>query len=113
MGDELSQPPKQLIKLGERIRPRFSAVDSHGNVVIGELWGDNSNVISRIAGSKVVKLPGLSEDKVFHQGIAGLAVDKNNNVYVVRWLRTEKTENSDVELSYVLNVLDENTYIQT
>ena len=60
-------------------------------------------MISRTAESKVVKLPDSGEGKV----IAGLAVDKNNNVYVVRWLTT-RTENSDVECyCYVLNVLDE------
>jgi hypothetical protein len=40
------------------------------------------------------------------ENIAGLAVDKNNNVYVVRWVRTS-TGNGSV-LSYVLTVLDEN-----
>jgi hypothetical protein len=119
MGDELGQPPKQLI-LDDAIFPRLSAVDSHGNVVVGEFGGDNIGlvvgacvsagnitVISRTAAeSKVVKLPDPSEGKVIEQGIVGVVVDKNNNVYVVRWVKTH-TENSDVE-SYVLNVLDEN-----
>jgi hypothetical protein len=107
MGDELSQSPKQLI-LDYKIYPRLSAVDSHGNVVLGEFVGDNNiKVISRTtAENKLVKLSDPGEGKVFDQGIAGLAVDKNNNVYVVRWLK-KRTENSDVE-SYVLNVLDEN-----
>jgi hypothetical protein len=101
MGDELSEPPQQLI-LDDAIFPRLSAVDSYGNVVVGLRC--NIKVISRTAESKVVKLPDSGEGKV----IAGLAVDKNNNVYVVRWLTT-RTENSDVECyCYVLNVLDEN-----
>ena len=91
-GDELSEPPRQLI-LDEPIYPTLSAVDSHGNVVVGLRC--NIKVISRTAESKVVKLPDSGEGKV----IAGLAVDKNNNVYVVRWLTTR---------CYVLNVLDEN-----
>ena len=100
-GDELSEPPQQLI-LDEPIYPTLSAVDSHGNVVVGLRC--NIKVISRTAESKVVKLPDSGEGKV----IAGLAVDKNNNVYVVRWLTT-RTENSDVECCcYVLKVLDEN-----
>ena len=119
MNDELGQPPKQLI-LDDAIFPRLSAVDSHGNVVVGELGGaniglvvgacvsaGNITVISKTAAeSKVVKLPDPSEGKPIEQGIVGLAVDKNNNVYVVRWVKT-RTENSDVK-SYVLNVLDEN-----
>ena len=83
-------------------------MDSHGNVVLGNFVGNNNiKVISRTtAENKLVKLPDPGEGKVFDQGIAGLAVDKNNNVYVVRWLKI-RTENSDVE-SYVLNVLDKN-----
>jgi outer membrane protein assembly factor BamB len=54
----------------------------------------------------VVKLPEISEGKVITQHIAALAVDKNNKVYVVRWLRT-RTENGDVE-NYMLDALDEN-----
>jgi hypothetical protein len=106
MGDELGQPPKQLI-LDERIYPPVSAVDSHGNLIFREGWKGNIKVISRTAAeSKVVKLPDSGEGKVIDQGIAGLAVNKNNNVYVVRWVKT-RTENSDVKC-YVLNVLDEN-----
>ena len=109
MGDELGQPPKQLI-LDEVICPRLSAVDSHGNVVVGESRECNIKVISRTAETKVVKLPDSGEVKGFYQlaqGIAGLAVDKTNNVYVLRWLKTRTNKGDDVE-SYVLNVLDEN-----
>jgi hypothetical protein len=105
MGNELGQPSQQLILIGAGIYPTLSAVDSHGNVVVG-LKG-NIKVISRTAAeSKVIKLLDPGEGKVIDQSIAGFAVDKNNNVYVIRWLKT-RTENSDVE-SYVLNVLDEN-----
>ncbi|CAB4029062.1 Hypothetical predicted protein [Paramuricea clavata] len=106
MGNELGQAPKRLI-LDDAIRPRLSAVDSHGNVVVGECGKCNINVIQRTGETKVVhELPDCGEGKVIDQGIVGLAVDKNNNVYVVRWVKTH-TENCDVEC-YVLNVLDEN-----
>jgi hypothetical protein len=42
--------------------------------------------------------------------ISGLAVDKNNNIYVVRLLQT-RTENGDLE-GYVLTVLDEDYNVQ-
>ena len=54
----------------------------------------------------MVNLPEPNEGKVITQYIRGLAVDKNNNVYVVRRLKTS-TEIGEVE-SIVLDVLDEN-----
>ncbi|CAB4035157.1 Hypothetical predicted protein [Paramuricea clavata] len=104
-GDELGQPPQQLIP-SARIYPTLSAVDSHGNVVVLLEPAGLLRVISRTTESKVVKLPDSGEGKVIDQSLAELAFDKNNNAYIVRWLKT-RTENSDVE-RYVLSVLDEN-----
>jgi hypothetical protein len=52
----------------------------------------------------MIKLPDTREGEVIEQYIKGLAVDNNNNVYVVVWLttRTKNVTNS------VLHVLDEN-----
>ena len=106
MGDELNQLPNRLI-LDEDIIPAYSAVNSHGDVIVVGKYPDNIQIISYTGESKVVNLPAAArEGKVIEQFIAGRAVDKNNNVYVVTWLRT-LTENSNVG-SYVLDVLDEN-----
>jgi hypothetical protein len=109
MGDELTleltQFPNRLI-LDEDIIPDYSAVNSHGDVIVGIHPHDNIKIISKTGESKVVKLPEPSEGEVIKQYIRGVAVDKNNNVYVVRWRKT-RTKNGDVK-SYVLDVLDEN-----
>ena len=102
-GDELTQLPNGLIH-DEDIIPGYSAVNSHGDIVVGKK-PDNIMIISKAGESKVVNLPEPSECKVIKQHIAGLAVDKNNNVYVVRKFQT-RTENGDVE-SFVVDVLDE------
>ena len=104
IGDELTQLPNGLI-LNEEMDPRNSAVNSHGDVIVGE-QPDNIKIINKTGESKVVELHEASQVKVIVENIAGLAVDKNNNVYVVRWVRTS-TGNGSV-LSYVLTVLDEN-----
>ena len=67
--------------------PAYSAVNSHGDVVVGNL-PDNIKIIPKTGKSKVVNLPEPNEGKVITQDIRGLAVDKNNNVYVVRRLKT-------------------------
>ena len=109
MGDDLTQLPNGLI-VDEDIIPGNTAVNSHGDVVVGK-HPDNINIVSKTGESKVViTLPEPSEGEVVEQHIAGLVVDKNNNVYVVRRLET-RTENGDVE-SFVLDVLDENCNVK-
>ncbi|CAB4022387.1 uncharacterized protein LOC110247776 [Paramuricea clavata] len=103
-GDELAQLPNGMIH-DEDIIPGHSAVNSHGDIVVGKK-PYNIKIIAKTGESKVVNLPEPSECKVIKQHIAGLAVDKNNKVYVVRKFQT-RTENGDVE-SFVLDVLDEN-----
>ncbi|CAB4018735.1 Hypothetical predicted protein [Paramuricea clavata] len=106
MGDELTQHPNRLILDGDYIlMPAYSAVNGHGDVIVRNN-PDNIKIISKTGKSKVVKLPEPSEGRVITQDIRGLAVDKNNNVYVVRRLKTS-TEIGEVE-SIVLDVLDEN-----
>ena len=105
MGDELTQLPNGLI-LDEIINPYCSAVNSHGDVIVG-VGKRSIKIMNKTGESKVVKLPEpMSEGKVIDQYVRGLAVDKNNNAYMVRYLET-RTENCDVK-SYVLDVLDEN-----
>ena len=52
------------------------------------------------------RLPEPSEDKFIDRGIAGLAVDNSNNVYVIKRLQI-RTGNGDAKRC-VLNVLDDN-----
>jgi hypothetical protein len=110
IGDELTQLPNKLI-VDEDIYPPYSSVNSHGDVVVGTdvTNRDYIKIVSKTGESKVVKLPESSEGFVFRRYIAGLAVDKNNNVYVVRWLLTRTGKyDVNVEKSYMLTVLDEN-----
>ncbi|CAB4042768.1 Hypothetical predicted protein [Paramuricea clavata] len=108
MGDELTQPPNKLIlNTINIIRPHRSAVNSHGNVFVNSHGDDSGSImlINKKGKSKVVNLPSHGGN-VVAQFIDALAVDNDDNVYVVRYLRT-RTENDDVD-SYVLDVLDEN-----
>ncbi|CAB4036144.1 Hypothetical predicted protein [Paramuricea clavata] len=107
MGDELTQLPNLPNRpiLGEDIAAHFAAVNGHGDVIV-ENSPDTIKIIPKTGKSKVVKLPEPSEGRVIKQYIRGLAVDKNNNVYVVSWLKTS-TEIGEVK-RYVLDVLDEN-----
>ena len=103
MGDELTQLPNKLI-LNTRIFPHPSAVNSHGDVLVLN-DSDRIKLINKKGESKVVNLPSHGGN-VVAQIIIGLAVDNDDNVYVVRWLKT-RTGNGDVT-SHVLDVLDEN-----
>jgi hypothetical protein len=111
MGKELTQQPKGLIH-DEKIDPYVSAVNGHGDVITVRYPGSHEiQVISFKTGEcTVVKLPDPREGKVMKQGIAGLAVDNNNNVYVVVQLTT-RAENSDVK-NFVFYVLDENYHVK-
>ena len=110
MGDELSQLFNG-VKLDEGIDPEYSAVNGYGDVVVRE-HSDNVKVISKTNGNKGVTLPKLREGRVIKQArIVGLAIDKNNNIYVVRWLELRARTSSQQSL-YVMNILDENYYVK-
>ena len=105
-GEELIEPPNVLL-LNEEIRPYLSAVNSRGEIIVRR--NDNIEVISRTGDTvTTITLPDPKEGEVseLHQYTAEVAVDENNNVYLVRWLKTT-TETSEVN-NYVLYVLDEN-----
>ena len=110
MGEDLSQLPKKVILGEEMYYPYFSTVKSHGDVLVGVGSGyghvDKIKIVIKTGESKVVKLPDPKEGTVVGEGIIGLAVDNNNNFYVVRRFGT-RTENVAVT-SYMLYVLDEN-----
>ena len=104
MGDELTQLPNRLI-LDTTIYPYHSAVNSHGDVLVPKDF-DSIKLINKKGESKVVNLPCSHGGNVVEPIILALAVDNDDNVYVVRCLKT-RTESGD-DLSYVLDVLDEN-----
>jgi hypothetical protein len=108
MGKELNQHPSRRILFDEEIYPYVCAVNGHGDVLtLRYRYVDEIQVISsKTGGRKVVKLPDPREGEVISQYIQGLAVDNNNNIYVVALLKT-RSENGDVT-NFVLHVLDEN-----
>jgi hypothetical protein len=112
MGKELTQHPSRRIPIDEGICEYVSAVNGHGDVItLRDYDSDEIQVISSKTGEcKVVKLPDPKEVEVIKQRIKGLAVDNNNNVYVVVLLIT-RTENRDVK-NVVLHVLDENYHVK-
>ena len=112
MGKELIQHPSTRILLDEGIWPYVCAVNGHGDVLTRvDIDSDEIQVISsKTAECKVVQLPDPREGELIEHDIAGLAVDNNNNVYVVVWLET-RTGNGDVE-KFVLHVLDENYHVK-
>ena len=105
MGDELTQLPNKLILNTTTICPHTSAVNSHGDVFLIN-YSDSIKLINKKGKRKVVNLPSHGGD-VDAKTILALAVDNNDNVYVVRCLITY-AGNGDVRSYYVLDVLDEN-----
>jgi WD40 repeat protein len=112
MRKELTQHPGGRILINEGIYPDACAVNGHGDVITRTYSGSHKiQVISYKTGEcKMIKLPDPKEDEVTKQRIKGLAVDNNNNVYVVVLLIT-RTENGDVK-NVVLHVLDENYHVK-
>jgi hypothetical protein len=87
----------------------LSPVNSHGHgdMIFGEVLEDKIKVICKTGKNKVVGLPGPREGKLIDQGTAGLAVDNNNNIHVVKRLEI-RAGNGDVKRLCALNVLDNN-----
>ena len=92
--------------LDEKINPYHAAVNSHSKVIVKA--SDNSiKIISRNGEAKTVELSNPKEfDNVTEHTVEAVAVDQNDKVYVLRWLKTE-TEHDNAE-SCALSILDEN-----
>ena len=112
MEKELTQHPSRRILIDEGIYQYVCTVNGHGDVLTLRYIdsGEIQVISSKTGQSKVVQLPDPRKGEVLVQHIAGLAVDNNNNVYVVAWLRT-RTENGKVK-NIVLYVLDENYHVK-
>ena len=105
MGSELTEHPSRL-KLTTEIYCLDLAVNGYGDVVFEN--GLSVTVISKTGERKEVKLPpAYRECEIVETGIGGVAVDRNNNIYLVRWLETYPV-NGGTEPSYVLYILDKN-----
>ncbi|CAB3989647.1 Hypothetical predicted protein [Paramuricea clavata] len=105
-GEKLILPCNELV-VDKEIDLFLSAVNSHGDMIFGEVLEDKIKVICKTGKNKVVGLPGPREGKLIDQGTAGLAVDNNNNIHVVKRLEI-RTGNGDVKRLCALNVLDNN-----
>ena len=107
-GDELAHISKELT-FEELVNPYLSAVNSHGEVLGVLRFHNEAEMVSYSLNTKSepVELPEQKDggDEVFEKsGIKGLAVDKNNNFYIVRWVKT-RTIKGEVK-SGMLFVLD-------
>jgi hypothetical protein len=106
-GEELIQPCNEM-KLDKHINTYKTAVNSRGEIIVGHR--NDIEVISRTGESKVVyqfSVPSTEnkEEEVIEQKIVGLAVDQENNVYVLYCETT--SQNGNVDSHGVLYILDE------
>jgi hypothetical protein len=107
-GEQLIQPPSEM-KVDTNIDPDNTAINSRGEIVQGH--HDDIEIISRIGERKVVyefSVPSTKDKKgeVIEEEILGLAVDQENNVYVVLYCETT-SQNGNVDSHAVLYILDE------
>ena len=105
MGNVLDQHPGRVAQAGHEVVPYTAAVNSH-NEVIATVSHNSIKIIFKTGESKTVQLPDPKEfENVTEHSIVGLAVDKNDKVYVLRWLNTQT--NHGKHGSHALYVLDE------
>ena len=108
-GKELIQPPNEMKLDILYINMYYSAVNGRGEIVI---WYDNDiEIISTTGESKVAyqfSVPSTEnkEGEVMKQEILGLALDQENNVYVVLYCETT-SQYDNVDSHAVLYILDE------
>jgi hypothetical protein len=85
------------------------AVNSRGEIIL--LHQDKITVIYSTGKSKGVMLPVPKESNVVDQWRTNVAVDSNDNVYAVRWLKT-RDKNGSGKVDSVLYAFDENYNIK-
>ena len=108
MGNELPQHPN-VLKLNTVEENIYLQVAVNGNGdVVAIRYSNFATVISKAGEKKEVELPATyRECEIVVQDNEGIAVDKNNNIYFVKWLEP-RTVNGDEEYLYVLYILDAN-----
>ena len=109
MADELTEHPSGLKLTTPLFLPWGGvAINGYGEIVFDDSCCGSVTVISKTGERKEVKLPATyRECKIVEQPIRGVAVDKNNNIYIVTCLEI-RTVNGDKESLYTLYILDEN-----
>ena len=108
MGDELTKHPSGLNFARRLFVWVVVAITGYGEIVVAHSFTSSVEVISKTGEWEMVILPETyTECEIVQQRIQAGAVDKNNNVYIVRWLKI-RTVNGDEERSCVLYILDEN-----
>ncbi len=115
--EEFAQQLNRVI-IDSRIRYAHFAVNSRGEIIL--LTHDEITVIYSTGESKDVMLPNPTETNVVDAERMSIAVDSNNNVYVIRWLKTRVKEyrllyifdeNYNIQHVSVLDFLDEGEYV--
>ena len=92
-----------------RIRGPCFAVNSRGEIILLPL--DNITIIYRTGESKDVMLSEPTESDVVYRGAMDVAVESNDNAYVVRRLES-RDEHGKEKYEFVLYVFDENYNIK-
>ena len=93
------------VVIDSRIEWDEFAVNSRGEIIL--LYDDKITVIYSTGESKDVIFPHPTESNVVEQWRIDVAVDSNDNVYAVRWLKTR-----DNYRDFVLHAFDENYNIK-
>ena len=107
MGNELPQHPN-VLKLNTVEDNLYFQVAVNGNGdVVAIRYSNFATVISKTGEKKKVELPATYRECKILSHNTGVAVDKNNNIYFVKWLKT-RTVNGDEESLHVLYILDAN-----
>ena len=98
-------PQLNRVVVDSRIRGSCFAVNSRGEIIL--LTDDKITIIYRTGESRDVMLCKTTESSVADQRAMDVAVDSNDNAYVVRRLET-RDENGTEKYEFLLHVFDEN-----
>ncbi len=108
-GEEFAQQLNRVV-VDSRIEYAAEfAVNSRGEIIL--LTDVKITVIYSTGESKDVMFPNPTETNVVRASRRSIAVDSNDNVYAIRWLKT-RDENDSVKYDYVLYIFDENYNIK-
>ena len=102
--DEILPPPKHLVT--DELEPYFAVVNSRSEITTQN--NGALRIISSTMESKVVHFSEPQKGKLLNQALMGIAVDRKDNVYAIRWLQTHTNilGNAVNDRNYVMYVLD-------